>query len=172
MPLAFGACVRTNLKSLEELPHSFLCLLVGVYAAAPLVLSALVLFKQRTLLYLLITECVALVLTSLSQPGPLPAFLYLVHYTLVIAMVVMAILLINRDILFPFALPSARGWRRSPRIEVNQRVKLSIPRLNATIQMMVEDASTSGISLYANAETVEKVAADIKPGEAAIMNCR
>jgi hypothetical protein len=170
-PVALVGLALANLHAFMTVPPWFLGLLGVVYGVIPLALSLFVLLRQRLILHLLIGECIALVAVAVAQPGPMPGALLLLHYTIVIAMVVMAILLINRDILFPFAIEVARGFRRAPRIMVNERVTITIPRLEAKIRMMVEDASLTGIALYAATDTVEKVAADIQPGEAVMMSC-
>jgi hypothetical protein len=158
-PLAFLGWTAMNWRSLAELPPWHTALLAVCYVVMPLVLASLIVRRHSVFLYVLIGECLGLLALAFVLPARTMPSLFYVHYVYVLMMVAMALMLVNRDILFPFVLPGYRGWRQAPRVAVNQRVRVAVPRLDAKVMLMVEDCSLTGLALYGGGDAL----ADLLP---------
>lgn len=172
-PVVASGFAAFGWKAMAGLPTWYLGMLVACYVAVPWALAVLLLLRNSWFLYLLIAECLSLLSLAFVAPGPgsFPTILLYVHYVLVVTMVAMALMLINRDILFPFVFPGYRGWRRAPRIAANQRVKVFMPRLDQSLDMMIEDCSLTGVALYCSEAAVDDMLGDIMKGEAMVVTC-
>jgi hypothetical protein len=158
-PISFALYAVATLDVVAQFPAWYLWLTLGCYGLVPGVLAVGLLLRHASFLYLLIAECVGLLTLAFLQPRALPTFVFSLHYALVMAMVIMALMLVNKDILFPFVLPGFRGFRTAPRLPINQRVRLVAPRLAQELEMMVEDYSLGGLSLYASEDSADPVVA-------------
>jgi hypothetical protein len=141
------------------------------YVVIPLGLATLLMRRHPAFLYLLIAECVFLLASAfLRMPTHSQIFIN-VHYGFVLTMVLLAVMLINRDILFPFIFTGHRGFRQAPRLAVNQMVRVHVPRIDRTFEMMIEDCSLTGVALYGTEDHLDPMLAANTRGDPLLVIC-
>lgn len=91
------------------------------------------------------------------------------QFTYIMICAFLALLMVNRDLLFPFLLDQFRGFRRAPRLPLNQMVGLHRPHSNLTCAMMLEDCSLTGAALYGDSEATLNLVSGLEPGDAVIL---
>ena len=82
-------------------------LALACYGIGPLVLAELLRKRNQLFPYALIAECAALLAMALSYLQTLPQMLVNIHYAFVVTMVTLAVMLFNRDLLYPFQIGRA-----------------------------------------------------------------
>lgn len=144
-------------ETLKPVPVWHLLLMIGAYVGMPLVVAKYLLTKSQWFIYVVMGQCLLLLGMAFLPATQVPDFLFFTHYTLVITMVVMALMMINRDLLFPFIFEEKRGFRREPRVEINHPVKLIHPDGKSVFNLLIDDCSLSGLAIYGNADELEKI---------------
>ncbi len=170
-PVAAFAIFATIPEELRRLGPGLLAAAGLCYVLAPVVLAALLRRRHPAFLQALIGECVALLALALLYLAELPAVLVNVHYVFVVTMVTLAVLLFNRDLLFPLIFSGHRGFRHAPRFAVHQMVRVMVPRLGRTFEMMIEDCSLTGLALYGSEEVLEDMLASNVRGDPLLVQC-
>ena len=170
-PLVAAGVGAWQISALRALPLWWLPLVAIFYVFMPWALVALLLGRRPAFLHALIGECIGLLGVASLATGALPQPLMVVHYADAMTMVVLALMLVNRDRLFPFLFPGPRGFRRAPRVAVNQRIKVEAPLLNLTIDAMIEDLSESGLAIYGGESTLDELLVAVRRGEPLVVRC-
>lgn len=169
--LAFIGSWLINLASLLSLPGWYLLAATSVYCVGPLVLSALLVMRQRSFLVLFALWGFFLIAMAFESPKELPRAFVIVHTTYAISMVVTALVFINRDLLLPLMFTNSRPWRLAPRVKLNQRVELYLPGLSQNLSLMIEDCSLTGIAAFAGADALERMIHDSLVDEEGTLIC-
>jgi hypothetical protein len=166
-PLGALAALALNSGTALALPVWYLAYLAVIYAVMPWVLALLVLKRHAAFLYVFAVEALLLIAHNFIGTGyvEMPAFLRFTQYGYAMITSVMALMLVNRDLLFPFIFERYRGFRRAPRIELNQRVTVRMPRIDKEFVGMVEDASLTGLAIYGFEEAMSDVLSFAQRGE-------
>lgn len=155
---AFVAVLAAAWRALLVFPSWYNAYLAFAYVLLPLALGWLIMRRHALFVHFCIVECIGLlsgfVIHTDGLLAGLPVGARIVHQLLAVVVGAMALMLVNKDILFPFIFASYRGFRRAPRVEVNQIVAVSSPRLGTTTDMMIEDCSTTGLALYGHDATL------------------
>lgn len=174
-PFAFLAACLINVPAVLTLPRWYMITTVFLYVLGPVVAALLLLLRSRAFLYAFAIWGFALIALAFKAPSGLPGAFVLVHATFAMAMVMTALVLVNRDLLLPLMFPERRGWRLAPRVPVNQRAKVLFPRLSREtpreLQVMIEDCSLTGIAVYGPEEVVADALEGTGKGEAAVVTC-
>lgn len=141
------------------------------YVVLPLLLASLLMKRHQAFLYVLILECAGLLGAAFLRMPTLSLAFVNVHYGFVVTMVILAVMLINRDILFPFIFTGHRGFRQAPRLAVNQMVHVEVPRLGKTFDMMIEDCSLTGLALYGSEDHLDAMMGSNVRGDPLLVKC-
>lgn len=172
-PVGAALTLAPRWSAIVSLPVWYLVYLGVTYVVLPWLLAALVMKRHALFLYSFGVECCLLFAhTFIIGRGEMPAYFRTPHYAFAMIASALALMLINRDILFPFIFETYRGFRRAPRMELNQRVTVSMARINKTFEAMVEDASLSGLAVYGFEDAMSDVLAFAQRGEPLVMTYR
>ncbi len=170
-PLAAMVAVAHSSSRMASAETMVQLLAAMCYVVLPATLALLLLKRHPAFLYLLIPECAGLLLAAFFKvPQYSPGFAS-IHYGYVVTMVLLAVMLINRDILFPFIFSGHRGFRQAPRVSVNQMVRVEVPRLGKTFEMMIEDCSLTGAALYGSEDQLDQMLAANSRGDPLLISC-
>lgn len=145
------------IDTVTRLPVWHLGLMAVAYIAMPLVICRFLVEKSTAFIYIVMGQCLLLLGMAFIPADRVPDFLFWLHYGLVFAMVVLALMMINRDLLFPFIFSEKRGFRREPRVEINHPVTLVHPNGKEEFKLLINDCSISGLAVYGNAEDLDAV---------------
>jgi hypothetical protein len=143
------------LETVSVLPVWHLALMAVGYVAMPLAVSRFLIKKSGAFIYVVMGQCLLLLGMAFIPAAQVPVFLFYLHYGLVFAMVVLALMMINRDLLFPFIFAEQRGFRREPRVEINHPVTLIHPNGKDEYRLLIDDCSITGMAVYGNAEDLD-----------------
>lgn len=174
-PFAFLAACLINVPAVLSLPRWYVLAAILSYGVGPLVAAYLLLIRSRSFLYAFVVWGLVLIGLAFAAPGGLPKVFILVHATFAMALVMTALVFVNRDLLLPLMFPERRGWRLAPRVPVNHRARILLPRLSQEapreLQVMIEDCSLTGLAVYGPEEMLAAALEDTVKGEAAIVTC-
>ena len=167
--MLFFAVVLRHGDVFAELSPVYSLYLVATYAAIPWAICAFIIQRNVLFLYMLLLECLAVLVGNLVSDAGVPEVLRHLHIAYATALVATLLMMVNKDLSFPFLLPTFRGWRRAPRFDVNQLVQLWTPWNEQPFQLMVQDCSVSGMALFGSEEELADLLGGLVIGQDVIV---
>lgn len=133
-------------------------LLIVSYWAVPLAIAATIRFRNVLFLPLFVSECIALGIYGTVYGTPLSDELQWIRWLVLGMTATIGLCVSAKDIIVPFYNMHAPEWRRTPRLIANINLKAVLVEGNASVPIVVEDFSMSGMALSASATTAADAA--------------
>ncbi len=168
-PLGFAAAFAAHLSGGGSLPHWYVVYLGVTYFVLPWPLAVLLVKRNAIFLAVFGAECVLLLAHLFIAVQPMPDFARYAHVGFALVACAMALMLVNRDLLFPFIFEKYRGFRQAPRVALNQIVTIVFPRLGQSVDVMIEDASLTGIAVYGGDDVLADLLIGVQRGDTATL---